>query len=61
MEQIATLERERDAAITAGRQKPEAAMMARLARLQGIGLQLATLPVRECKAGKHPPFVQKPV
>jgi hypothetical protein len=50
MEQIATLERERDAASTADSQEPAAAMMARLASLQGIGPQLATLLVRECFA-----------
>jgi transposase len=48
LEQIATLERERDAAMTADRQEPAAAMMARLASLQGLGPQLATLLVREC-------------
>jgi transposase len=48
LEQIATLERERDAAMTAGSQDPAAAMIALLASLQGLGPQLATLLVREC-------------
>lgn len=48
MTQIATLERERDAAIQAENQGPAEAMIALLAGLQGIGMQLATLLVREC-------------
>jgi transposase len=47
LEQIATLERERDAAIAADRQEPAEAMIALLVGLKGIGPQLATLLVRE--------------